>query len=185
MAAKHLHQFVYITPVMPIMTFTDKSDVVEEANNTEYGLASYLFTSNLDDALAISELLEFGTVCINEPYYAVNMPHGGIKESGIGSVLLQSSLIASVFFCPVIFGLHWKGVSATGAICAMLGGGLTVLIWRIVGVPFGLNEVFPGVLVSGLLVLIISKFTKPVGQESIHRFFNKGDATRYKSAKGI
>jgi len=71
-------------PVMPILTFQMREEVIKEANNTEYGLASYLFSNNVKDIFDIAEALEFGTVCVNEPFYAFNLPHGGIKESGVG-----------------------------------------------------------------------------------------------------
>ncbi|HBE01572.1 MAG: NAD-dependent succinate-semialdehyde dehydrogenase [Spirochaetes bacterium GWF1_41_5] len=71
-------------PVLPVITFTDTAEAVREANNTEYGLAAYLFTRDTGNVFRISESLEFGNVCVNEPFFAVNMPHGGIKDSGIG-----------------------------------------------------------------------------------------------------
>lgn len=71
-------------PVMPILTFKDKEEVIRRANDTEYGLAAYLFTNNVKNVFEISEALEFGSVSVNEPFYAVNLPHGGVKESGVG-----------------------------------------------------------------------------------------------------
>jgi len=71
-------------PVMPCMTFETAEEVLAAANDTEYGLASYLFTNDLNAAFDIAEGLEFGSVCVNEPYYNYNLPHGGTKESGIG-----------------------------------------------------------------------------------------------------
>jgi len=71
-------------PIMPICTFKDKAEVIRKANDTQYGLAAYLFTSNMKDTFEISEALEFGSVSVNEPFYAYNLPHGGIKESGMG-----------------------------------------------------------------------------------------------------
>ncbi len=71
-------------PVMPILKFNDKDEVIKEANNTEYGLAAYVFAENNKDIFDIAEALEFGSVSVNEPFYAVNLPHGGLKESGIG-----------------------------------------------------------------------------------------------------
>jgi succinate-semialdehyde dehydrogenase/glutarate-semialdehyde dehydrogenase len=71
-------------PILAISTFTDKDEVVRRANNTSYGLAAYLFATNVNDILSISGSLESGTVCVNDPFYAVNLPHGGIKNSGVG-----------------------------------------------------------------------------------------------------
>ena len=71
-------------PVMPVLQFNDKKAVIKEANNTEYGLAAYLYGEKYKDIFEISEALKFGTVCVNEPFFDVNLPHGGFKESGIG-----------------------------------------------------------------------------------------------------
>ncbi len=71
-------------PILPVMAFTDADDIVAMANDTEYGLASYLFTNDYRAVFRIAESLEFGTVCVNEPFFAVNVPHGGVKESGVG-----------------------------------------------------------------------------------------------------
>jgi succinate-semialdehyde dehydrogenase/glutarate-semialdehyde dehydrogenase len=71
-------------PVMPIMQFDGLKDVIEEANNTEFGLSAYVFGTNINDIMLVSEALETGTVCVNGPHYSVNLPHGGVKESGFG-----------------------------------------------------------------------------------------------------
>ena len=71
-------------PVMPILTFENEEKVIKEANNKEYGLASYLFCNDYKSIINISESLEFGTVSVNGPQFARNLPHGWIKESGIG-----------------------------------------------------------------------------------------------------
>ena len=71
-------------PVMPIIKFKSKYAVIKEANNTEYGLAAYLYTNTLKDAFEFSDALDFGTVCVNEIHFNIRLPHGGVKESGIG-----------------------------------------------------------------------------------------------------
>lgn len=72
-------------PVAPILTFTDEADVVRRANDTPFGLSAYLFTSNLNRAIRVSERLEYGTVGINDATFsAVQGPFGGMKESGNG-----------------------------------------------------------------------------------------------------
>ncbi|MFR9708111.1 NAD-dependent succinate-semialdehyde dehydrogenase [Paenibacillus sp. MB22_1] len=71
-------------PVMPIMPFNNRDQVIQEANNTEFGLASYVFGTDINDILNIADSLEVGTVCVNGPHYSVELPHGGVKESGIG-----------------------------------------------------------------------------------------------------
>ena len=71
-------------PIMPILTFDDETDVVALANDTCYGLSAYLFTNDLKTALNLSRKIDSGNVCVNEPFYNYNLPHGGCKESGIG-----------------------------------------------------------------------------------------------------
>jgi len=87
-----VHNEEIFGPIMPILTFSEKQEVIEEANNTEYGLAALLFSQNIQDIFEISEALEFGTVCVNKPFWYVNLPHGGIKESGIGKDCSHYSL---------------------------------------------------------------------------------------------
>ncbi|MFI3237729.1 MAG: aldehyde dehydrogenase family protein [Lachnospiraceae bacterium] len=71
-------------PIMSIIPFDDEDDIIALANDTEYGLAAYLFTNDLAKAMTISDGIDAGSVSINEPLYAYNLPHGGLKESGIG-----------------------------------------------------------------------------------------------------
>jgi succinate-semialdehyde dehydrogenase/glutarate-semialdehyde dehydrogenase len=71
-------------PVMPIIAFSDDDDVVAMANDTEYGLAAYVYTNDLARGLRVPEQLQFGSVSVNGPKYEVYLPHGGTKESGIG-----------------------------------------------------------------------------------------------------
>jgi len=71
-------------PIAPIISFENEDEVLSQANNTEYGLASYLFTNDLNRVNRISKALEFGEVQVNGVKYSIYLPHGGIKESGIG-----------------------------------------------------------------------------------------------------
>jgi succinate-semialdehyde dehydrogenase/glutarate-semialdehyde dehydrogenase len=72
-------------PVAPIFTFTDEDDVVRRANDSDYGLAGYFFTRDLNRAIRVAERMEYGTVGINDAQIsAVQAPFGGVKQSGIG-----------------------------------------------------------------------------------------------------
>jgi len=71
-------------PVAGIMSFETDDEVLELANDTEYGLASYIFTNDHKRIERFSEELEFGEIQINGVKYAIYLPHGGIKNSGIG-----------------------------------------------------------------------------------------------------
>ncbi len=79
-------------PIMSIIPFDDNDDIVALANDTEYGLAAYVFTNDLNSALYLSENIDAGSVSVNEPLYAFNLPHGGLKESGIGKDCSSYSL---------------------------------------------------------------------------------------------
>lgn len=72
-------------PILPICTFENDDEAISIANDTEYGLASYIFTQNSARIYKISEALQFGMVGVNTgAISADNVPFGGIKMSGIG-----------------------------------------------------------------------------------------------------
>lgn len=71
-------------PVAGIMSFDTDDEVLELANDTEYGLASYIFTNDHQRIERFTNDLEFGEIQINGVKYAIYLPHGGIKNSGIG-----------------------------------------------------------------------------------------------------
>ncbi|MEC7052049.1 NAD-dependent succinate-semialdehyde dehydrogenase [Streptomyces violaceochromogenes] len=72
-------------PVAAIRTFDTEDEAVTAANDTEFGLASYLFTQNLDRALRVAERLESGMIGLNTGLVSnPAAPFGGIKQSGLG-----------------------------------------------------------------------------------------------------
>jgi succinate-semialdehyde dehydrogenase/glutarate-semialdehyde dehydrogenase len=72
-------------PVAAILTFDDEDEVVAAANDSEWGLVSYLFTRDLDRALRVSERLETGMVGLNTGLVSnPAAPFGGVKQSGLG-----------------------------------------------------------------------------------------------------
>ena len=72
-------------PIVPLLTFKDFDEVIERANNNDLGLASYIYTNNLEKANKASELIETGTVAVNTSVVAVaEAPFGGIKQTGYG-----------------------------------------------------------------------------------------------------
>ncbi len=71
-------------PVAAIMSYSDIDEAISVANNTEYGLASYVFSQNEAVIRRFSEELDFGEVQVNGVKYAIYLPHGGIKNSGLG-----------------------------------------------------------------------------------------------------
>jgi succinate-semialdehyde dehydrogenase/glutarate-semialdehyde dehydrogenase len=72
-------------PVAPIIAFDTEEDVLAMANDTVYGLASYLYTRDISRAMRVFEQLRFGIVGINDINpTAAAAPFGGMKESGLG-----------------------------------------------------------------------------------------------------
>jgi succinate-semialdehyde dehydrogenase/glutarate-semialdehyde dehydrogenase len=72
-------------PLAPVATFKTEEEVLERANNTQYGLAAYAYTESLSRAIRISEKLEYGIVGLNDALPTVaQAPFGGFKESGMG-----------------------------------------------------------------------------------------------------
>ncbi len=72
-------------PVLPITTFDDAAQAIENANNVRYGLSAYVWTNDLRTALKTAERLEFGMVGVNEwNPQSTEVPFVGWKESGIG-----------------------------------------------------------------------------------------------------
>ncbi|NQY10581.1 MAG: NAD-dependent succinate-semialdehyde dehydrogenase [Flavobacteriales bacterium] len=80
-------------PIMPILGFDEFDEVMEQANATEYGLASYVWTNDLNTATRASEQLEFGMVGINAWYpHGTEVPFVGVKQSGLGHESGQEGL---------------------------------------------------------------------------------------------
>ncbi|KAJ5728378.1 hypothetical protein N7493_004708 [Penicillium malachiteum] len=72
-------------PLAPIFPFDTEDEVIDMANNCEVGLASYIFTQNIDRATRVTELLSYGMVALNTGIMAdAPAPFGGIKHSGLG-----------------------------------------------------------------------------------------------------
>jgi betaine-aldehyde dehydrogenase len=72
-------------PVMSILRFDEEADVIERANNTEFGLASGVFSTNLQRAHRVADKLQSGVCWINNYNITpMQMPFGGHKQSGIG-----------------------------------------------------------------------------------------------------
>ncbi|SEP54543.1 aminobutyraldehyde dehydrogenase [Amycolatopsis saalfeldensis] len=75
-------------PVVTVQVVADEAEAVERANDTVYGLASSIWTTNHERALRVSKALEFGCVWINTHAPVTGeMPHGGFRHSGYGKDL--------------------------------------------------------------------------------------------------
>ena len=71
-------------PVLSILTYKTEDEVVERANNTPYGLASYVQSGSIDKARKIAAKMRSGNVYINHPPSDPGAPFGGYKQSGNG-----------------------------------------------------------------------------------------------------
>jgi succinate-semialdehyde dehydrogenase/glutarate-semialdehyde dehydrogenase len=72
-------------PVAPLFKFDTEEDVIQQANDTIFGLASYFYARDLSRVYRVSEALEYGMVGINTGLISTEVaPFGGVKQSGIG-----------------------------------------------------------------------------------------------------
>ena len=72
-------------PVAPVFRFKQESEGVMMANATEFGLASYFYSRDINRVWRVAEALESGIVGINEGIISTEVaPFGGVKESGVG-----------------------------------------------------------------------------------------------------
>lgn len=89
------HQQEIFAPIAALYRFQDEEKVLLTANDTEYGLAAYAFTTDLNRAFRVAEALEAGTIGINESVPSTsNCPFGGFKQSGWGRELGSEGLDA-------------------------------------------------------------------------------------------
>ena len=97
-------------PVITVQKFTDEAEALEFANGTEYGLASSVWTSNVDTAARMTAQMDFGCVWINThiPLIA-EMPHGGFKKSGYGKDL---SMYGFEDYTRIKHVMHYHGFGA-------------------------------------------------------------------------
>ncbi|PKA44466.1 succinate-semialdehyde dehydrogenase I [Rhizobium sullae] len=72
-------------PLAPLFRFKDEVDVIEQANDTEFGLASYFYAKDLARVFRVAEALEYGMVGVNTGLISTaEAPFGGVKLSGLG-----------------------------------------------------------------------------------------------------
>jgi len=93
-------------PVAPIVRFGDVDDAIEQANDTDLGLISYVFTRDERRGMMISERLESGMVALNRGLISdPATPFGGVKESGLGREGSHHGI--HEFLEPKYIGTNW------------------------------------------------------------------------------
>lgn len=72
-------------PLAPVFKFEDEADVIAQANDTEFGLASYFYARDISRVWRVAEALEYGMVGVNTGILSTEAaPFGGVKQSGLG-----------------------------------------------------------------------------------------------------
>jgi len=103
-------------PVLPVMRCRDEEHAIELANDSKYGLSGSVWTRNKSKGQAIATRIDTGSVCVNETgivYGALEVPFGGTKQSGVGSVHGANALRNYCTAQPVVtdrFGLKKEAV---------------------------------------------------------------------------
>ncbi|HEY4066242.1 MAG TPA: NAD-dependent succinate-semialdehyde dehydrogenase [Burkholderiaceae bacterium] len=83
-AAEMAHEEIF-GPVAPISRFETESEVISRANDTEYGLAAYLYTRDLGRGMRVASKIESGMIALNRGLVSdPAAPFGGVKQSGLG-----------------------------------------------------------------------------------------------------
>jgi succinate-semialdehyde dehydrogenase / glutarate-semialdehyde dehydrogenase len=72
-------------PVAPVVTYSDETELLEQINGTEYGLAAYVYSRDTGRAISLAERVDAGMVAINRASVSdPSAPFGGVKQSGLG-----------------------------------------------------------------------------------------------------
>ena len=81
----------------------------------------------------------------------------------------------AIFVVPILFGIYWKKATAKGAIAAVVTGVISLLLFTlnpsVKALALGFHALFPTTIISTIVMVIVSKFTKAPPQETIERHF--------------
>ena len=82
--ARMVHEEIF-GPVAPLLPFDSEDEVIERANDTEYGLAAYIYTRDISKGLRVASRVESGMIGLNRGLVSdPAAPFGGVKQSGLG-----------------------------------------------------------------------------------------------------
>ncbi|WP_227937696.1 sodium:solute symporter family protein [Alkalihalobacillus deserti] len=105
----------------------------------------------------------------------------GMALGGLGVALLIKnilaiymvalSLSAVTMVMPVLAAMFWKRATKAGMIVSVIGALIATIIWKITGQPFGLHEIIPGLVVSLILIIVVSLFTKHSSEENVTAYY--------------
>jgi succinate-semialdehyde dehydrogenase/glutarate-semialdehyde dehydrogenase len=81
-------------PVLPIMTYEEESEAIQEANRLEYGLAAVIYGDDPDRMKNVADQVEAGSIGLNQTVGSiVELPWGGVKKSGLGRMLNDEGVL--------------------------------------------------------------------------------------------
>ncbi len=92
-------------------------------------------------------------------------------------VLRFTAIMASAFFVPVVLGVFWRGLTREGALAAMVGGVAGVFVWQSGVLPWPgwgpefIHSAAPGVLISLVLGVVVSRFSAPPPESALSPYF--------------
>jgi acyl-CoA reductase-like NAD-dependent aldehyde dehydrogenase len=93
-------------PVLVVHDYESLQTAIEDANNTMFGLAAYVWSNDIREALNVARSLEAGNVFINTYRYASEVPFGGSKRSGLGREHGSEALREYTELKTVVLGMN-------------------------------------------------------------------------------
>ena len=104
-------------PVAPLIRFRTDDEVIELANRTEFGLASYFYSRDIGRVWRIAEALEYGMVGANTGFITTEVaPFGGVKQSGLGREGSKYGIDEYVEVKYICLGGMHDGMQASGSL---------------------------------------------------------------------